>query len=503
MNHQLLLSALVLVPFAAGIISQIFSTPGRMLYTSTFGVLITAVIGCFTLHETYLNGSIFGFSKWLFMDALSAYHLSVLLIIYVLSSLFSLRYFDHELKEKNFRLVQARLFAGLWSPSLGAMILVLVSNNMGIMWVAMETTTLMTTFLICIHLTRDSLEAMWKYLLICSVGIAFAFMGTLLLRLSAKDLGLNPNEALLWTNLLANAKSLVPALVKAAFIFAIVGYGTKAGLAPMHTWLPDAHSKAPAPVSAVFSGFMLNTALYCIMRFIPITETATGGTGWSLRFLIGFGLFSITLSSAFILYQHDLKRLLAYCSLEHLGIIALGIGIGDGGTFAALFHTFNHSLCKSLSFFAAGRLGQIYQTHDMEKMTGSIRVSPVWGIGIFASILALIGLPPFSIFMSEFQLLKAAVDKGQIGVVILFILGTGIVFTSVLKHILPIAWGEPTEKKSHSPDLFSSSIIDIFLVVVPLATLVVLGIWMPEPFQAILTRSAGIIQNVQIIGSFK
>lgn len=499
MSHWALLSSLVIVPTLSGILSQVFSSQRKTMFISLSGILITVLLGIVAIYETYTHGSIFGWSDWLFLDALSAYHLSILLMVFTLSSLFSIRYFGEELQKGHFHLLQAKTFAGLWAPSLGAMILVLISNNLGLMWVGMEATTLLTSFLICVHLNRGSLEAMWKYMLVCSVGIAFAFMGTLMLRLAAKDLPLDPNQTLLWTNLMANTALLAPALVKGAFIFALVGYGTKAGLAPMHSWLPDAHSKAPGPVSAAFSGFMLNTALYCILRFVPIVEAVTGHTGWSLRLLVGFGLFSILIASAFIFFQHDLKRLLAYSTIEHLGIITLGFGLGRAGAFAALFHIFNHSLCKSLAFFSAGRLGQTFGTHDMSRMTGSFRVSPVWGTGLFAAILILIGVAPFSIFMSEFQILKAAVDAGRIGVVILFLIGTGTVFVGALWHVLPVTWDTPAEV-AHP---IATSRLDVFIVFAPLIVLLVLGFWMPGPFQSALNQAADIIQSSPSLGGVR
>jgi hydrogenase-4 component F len=192
---------------------------------------------------------------------------------------------------------------------------------------------------------------MWKYLLICSVGVGLAFMGTLVVAASATSLNVSAFDALLWTTLRDNASSLDPKALQLGFIFIVVGYGTKAGLAPMHNWLPDAHSQAPGPVSALFSGFMLNAALYCVMRYIPLVEGACGNSRWGLDLLVGFGLLSILVAAAFILFQRDVKRLLAYHSVEHMGIITLGLGLGGLGTFAALFHTLNHSLCKTGAFF--------------------------------------------------------------------------------------------------------------------------------------------------------
>lgn len=491
MNNETSLLLLLAIPIFSGILSQLCTSQKNALLVSVSGVFLTILLGCRVVAQAFSQGRLFAFHEWLFIDELSAWHLVILFLIFGLSSLFSLVYFGEEIHEKKLSLKQAKTFAGLWSPAMAAMLLVLISNNLGIMWVGMEATTLLTSFLVCVRITRSSLEATWKYMLICSVGIGFAFLGTMLLRLAAKDLPLDPNQALLWTNLMANTAFLSPDLVKAAFIFALVGYGTKAGLAPMHSWLPDAHSKAPSPVSAIFSGFMLNTALYCIMRYIPITEETLGHKGWAQSLLVGFGLFSILMASAFILFQKDMKRFLAYCSVEHLGIIALGLGLGVPGTFAALFHTLNHSLSKSLAFFAAGRLGQAFGTHDIDRMSGSLRISPIWGTGIFASILILIGIVPFSVFMSEFLLLKAAIDSNRLLVVFLFLTGTGIVFVGTLRYALPLAFSEPDASIAPLP----AKKLDAFLVITPLLLLLAFGIWMPKPMQNILNHAAAIIQT--------
>ncbi|MBI4634193.1 MAG: hydrogenase 4 subunit F [Deltaproteobacteria bacterium] len=495
MNYEIVLWSLISIPAISGLICIFAPSPKFALGIMCAGVFSAALLGLLAIEAVLLQGKIlFAAADWLFMDALSAYNLFVMIIVFCLSSLYACIYFHEELLHNNLTLKQLRQFTSLWCGALAAMTLVLLSNNLGIMWVGIEATTLITAFLICIHVSRKSLEAMWKYILICSVGVAFAFMGTLLAAASAKGVGWGSYNALLWTTLRTNAISLNPMLIKAAFIFLLVGYGTKAGLAPLHSWLPDAHSQAPAPVSAIFSGFMLNAALYCIMRYVPIVETATGNTGWGLQFLVGFGIFSIVIAAAFIIFQKDVKRLLAYHSIEHLGIIALGFGLGGLGTFAALFHTFNHSLCKTLSFFAAGRLGQIFGGHDMENMSGSLPVSPVWGIGIFCSLLALIGIAPFSLFMSEFQLIKAAVDSQAWIVLSLFLLGAGIVFVGALGHAIPLAWG--TNQKSYTP--VTATYFEAFLVFAPLAVLLVLGLWMPKTFFTALNSAANIIG---IVGS--
>jgi hydrogenase-4 component F len=369
------------------------------------------------------------------------------------------------------------------------MILVLTSNNMGILWVGIEATTLLTAFLICIPVSPTSLEAMWKYLIMCSVGVAFAFIGTLLVAAAAAPAHLAPSDTLLWTRLRASAGLLDPRLLQAGFLFLVVGYGTKAGLAPMHNWLPDAHSQAPAPVSAVFSGILLNAALYCILRYVPILEGAMGHSGWSRDILVIFGLVSILVAGAFILFQHDAKRMLAYSSVEHMGIITLGMGIGGLGTFAALFHMLNHSLTKTVAFFSAGRLGQLYGGNDMTRMGGAIRASRTWGGGFFVSVLALIGVAPFAIFMSEFQMVRASLGTGSVLVAVLFLGGTALVFVGALRHVTPVAWGD----SSLDPSRTGTTLLERSIVFLPLAALLLLGLWMPAPLWKFIERAAAIV----------
>jgi hydrogenase-4 component F len=295
---------------------------------------------------------------------------------------------------------------------------------------------------------------------------------------------------MLWTRLREVAPRLDSAPLKIGFLFLLVGYGTKVGLAPMHTWLPDAHSQAPAPVSAIFSGVMLNTALYCIIRYIPVVEAATGGTGWSLRLLALFGVVSMVVAAAFILFQRDAKRMLAYCSVEHLGIIAVGLGLGGLGTFAALFHAANHSLAKTTGFFCAGRLGQIYGTHEMRSLRGTLRAAPLWGVGLLLGLLALIGVVPSGTFASELLTVKAAVDKRSVVVLVGFLVAAGAVFIGMFGHAMAMAWGKPPREGMAE----ETSFLERAVVMLPLALLAILGLWMPQPLRDILQQAAAVVR---------
>ncbi len=313
---------------------------------------------------------------------------------------------------------------------------------------------------------------------------------------SARHLGIGASETLLWTNLRDRAASLDPVLVKASFIFLLVGYGTKAGLAPMHNWLPDAHSQAPAPVSALFSGFMLSAAMYCLMRFLPVTDAATGFAGWAHRLLAGFGLLSILVAAAFIPFQKNAKRFLAYSSLEHMGVVAFGLGLGGIGTAAALFHTLNHAFGKTLAFFSAGRLGQAAGGHEMDRLSGSMRRSPLWGMGLFGGILALVGAAPFALFMSELQILKAAVDRGPALPIVLYLAGLAVVFIGAMGHAIRLAWGESKD----SVRLERPAAAERVLVLFPLAVLLVLGVWMPGPLHGLIEKAAAVVRDAVIPG---
>jgi hydrogenase-4 component F len=480
---QLLIFALLAVPVAGAVACMLATRPRQVpaiaIAASGIALAIAAWLG-----TTVLSGNPGTVADGMFVvDAFSGFHLIVLALVFLICSLFASVYFADE-GGAHFSLGAARRFGALWLGSLAAMILVLVSNNLGIMWVGMEATTLLTAFLISFHRGRLSLEAMWKYLLICSVGIAFAFIGTIFTAAAVQSGGGGGADALLWTRLAAPGMRLDPTLMTFAFIFVLVGYGTKAGLAPLHSWLPDAHSQAPAPVSAMFSGFLLNTALYCIMRFVPPARNALGGFADGL--LVFFGVLSILVAAGFIVFQRDAKRFLAYSSVEHLGIIALGYGLGPLGTFAALFHTLNHSLSKTLAFCAVGRLGQRFGTHDMDTLSGALREDRLWGLALVCSVLSLIGAAPFAIFMSEYQLLRAAAGAQKWVVLAVFLAAASVVFISALRHLIDMAFGDT--KAPVSP--LRSRAAGYAVAIPPLAALVFLGLWLPPWLVEAIGRAA-------------
>jgi hydrogenase-4 component F len=326
-----------------------------------------------------------------------------------------------------------RCFYSLLHLFVFTMLLALASDELGLMWVAVEGTTLASVFLVSLERTRASLEASYKYLLICSVGIAIAFVGTVLVYFADVQQFGGEAHALRWTTLVRLAPALPARVVELAFVFLLVGYGTKAGLAPMHTWLPDAHSEAPAPVSALMSGVLLSVGLYAVLRFKPVVDVAAG-PGFARRLLLLLGLLSLGVAAAFLWAPSNYKRMLAYSSVEHLGIVCLGLGFGGlWGTAGAMLHIANHALAKSLLFLLSGRIRAAYRSADIAAVRGLARTMPVTGGGFLLALLALLGLPPFGLFVSELMILGAGIEAGHVGLTALVLALLIIAFAGLLR----------------------------------------------------------------------
>ncbi len=494
-TDSMLLWGALLLPALGAVICLVFPRPA-LVRRIIVGVSIAQTgLALLTARRVLIEGALIAGHEWLRVDAFSAFHLLVLALVYLASSIFAATYFRHTHGAHRFRPRIARRFGFLWLGALAAMSLLLISNNLGMMWVGMESTTLLTAFLISLYTDKLSLEAMWKYLIICSVGIAFAFMGTLLAAASVRHMPQLAGGSMSWTSLMNPTTVIDPTLMIIAFVFIMVGFGVKAGLAPVHSWLPDAHSQAPAPVSAMFSGFMLNAALYCIMRYAPLVERTLHHNFASIL-LLGFGALSMLVSAAFIVFQTDAKRLLAYHSVEHLGIIALGYGLGPIGVFAALFHTLNHSLCKTLAFCGVGRLGQYYGTHDMHAIRGALRVDRLWGLALLGSMLALIGVAPFAIFMSEYQIVRAAIAEHAWVMLAVFALGGSIIFVSALRHVMDMVYGEPSiDTPARAAITMHDGIGAVAMVGGTLGLLVILGLWLPGPLLALMQQAVRVVSG--------
>jgi hydrogenase-4 component F len=472
------------------------STKAHLLYL-VVGSWVAAVSALPGLILTWSAGELSASQEWLRLDALSALHILVLHLTFVPASCYAGRYLRHALQAGRLTPAGLRRFQALWFGTLAMMGLVLSANNLGLMWVGMEASTLILAFLFCTWNTPGALEAMWKYLLMCSVGMAIAFLGILLIAAATRDTGLPVTTALLWTNLRSCDLPLDPSLVKAGFLFLVVGFGTKAGLAPLHNWLPDAYSQAPAPVSAISSGCLLNSALYCILRCLPLAEEAGGEPGWARGVLVVLGLFSMVVAAGFLLAQRDIKRMLAYSSVEHVGIMATGFGLGGAGVFAALLHMLGHTLVKPLAFFCAGALVQRYGSPDMRRIGGVVHQVPVWGAGFVLALLALMGVAPGVLFLSEFLILKSAVEQEAWWVVTIFLVALALAFLALLRRVIAIGWNNslPPPEPSPADPATPATPATRFFIALPLLLIVLLGLCLPFGLLDWIQQAADIIEG--------
>jgi hydrogenase-4 component F len=421
------------------------------------------------------------FKDLFYIDSLSGFIIFITTLAFFLVSLYSISYFGEELRRKVITIKKLKLYYSLSNAFVLAMLLALTTQNMGVMWIAIEATTLASAFLVGFYNNERAIEAAWKYLIICSVGIAFAMLGIVLLyysstvtQIGTKISGLN------WNFLLQNASALDPSILKIAFIFILIGFGTKVGFSPMHTWLPDAHSQAPSPVSALLSGVLLNTAMYGIIRVLSIVNKSLGSSNYTGNLLIILGLLSIGTAGVFVLVQQDYKRILAYSSIEHMGIIALGLGICTPiSIFAALYHIFNHAMTKSMLFLATGNVYLKYHSKKIASIRGLIKTMPVTGVVFVLGVFAITGMPPFGIFMSEFNTVVGAIFSKHYITAALFLIFLAIVFAGFAKQMSKMFYGKNTnpEVKKGELDFIGPTVLVVLLLIT-----ICVGIYIPGPF---------------------
>ena len=392
----------------------------RTLHALTAGLtLTTALAVAVTVNRGEPLEALDGFLR---ADVLSAWMIGLIGIVAALAAAEAPRYLDHTTPARFYVLFHLFVFT---------MLLAVSTDDVGLMWVAVEGTTLASVFLVNFERTRASLEASYKYLLICSVGIAVAFLGTVLVYFAGIQQFGDEAHALRWTTLVRLAPGLAPRVMELAFVFLVVGYGTKAGLAPMHTWLPDAHSEAPPPVSALMSGVLLSVGVYAILRFKPAVDAAAR-PGFARNILLALGLLSVGVAAAFLWTSPNYKRMLAYSSVEHIGLVCLGLGFGGAlGTAGALLHIGNHALAKSVVFLLSGRIRAAYGSAEITAVGGLLRRMPSTGVPFLVAILALVGLPPFGLFVSEVMIFGAGFAQGfgavaGVGLVLLVVAFAGL-----------------------------------------------------------------------------
>jgi hydrogenase-4 component F len=434
--------------------------------------------------------------RYLRADGLTSFFLINIGVIFGLVLTYSVGYFRHTPEG---RFSSPRWFYGLVFLFLFTMVSVYLSANLGMLWIFVEATTLASALLVGYYNTAGAVEAGWKYLIVCTVGIAFALFGTITLYLAAVRGGLDPASALDWATLMNSAPALSGArdLVKLAFVFVAVGYGTKVGFVPMHSWLPDAHAEAPSPISALLSAVLLNCAMYALLRFDAITGRAIG-TGFSHKLLLIFGAISILIAGLLMIVQRDLKRLLAYSSIEHMGIVAIGVGLGGTlGLYGALLHAFNHSLAKTLLFFTAGNVREHFGTLRMERIRGMAHAMPWTSSALIIGTLAIVGMPPFGLFVSELIILTAAFAQAKYAVAVVVLIGLSVVFGALLHHFQRMLSGTATDAddgdSTHArPKLLISTFAPMAICA---AALLVLGVRIPAAFVNLLHKAMLVLQS--------
>jgi hydrogenase-4 component F len=423
--------------------------------------------------QVYLHGPFVAGGKFFFVDAFNVYLAVLTAFVSMTTAIFSRRYMRVEREHGRVGPWRMRFYHAMYQLFIFAMLLALLTNNFGVLWISMELATLATVLLVSLYRTPNAIEAAWKYFILCGVGIAQALFGTVLLYFAAERVLGVGGDALLWTNLSQVSSQLEPTVLRLAFVFLMVGYGTKVGLVPLHNWLPDAHSEGPTPISAVLSGLLLNVALYALVRCKVLVDGSTGSR-MAGNMLIGFGLLSILVASFSLLRQKDVKRLFAYSSIENMGIATFAFGIGGPiATFGALLHMLVHSLIKSAIFFTVGHAAQMHATQEMDKIRGLIKGNPVVGWAFILCAMALVGLPPFGLFTSEFLILTATMKEAPL-LTPLLLLGLGVAFAAIFRRVQPMVagvvppWQTPLAA-AHLP------------VILHLALVLILGLYLP-PF---------------------
>ncbi len=393
--------------------------------------------------NVFNHGTILSADKAFLVDSFNVYLIVLTAFIGLTTSIFSAPYMEHEKDLGKLTDRRLKLYYSMYQGFMLAMYLVLTTNNMGVMWVAMEGATLATVLLVSLYRTPESIEAAWKYFILCGVGIAQALFGTILLYYAAVQIGDGEN-ALLWSELFQHANQLNPEVLEIAFVFLLIGYGTKIGLVPLHNWLPDAHSEGPTPMSAVLSGLLLNDALYAVVRNKMLVDGATH-SNMAGYLMMGFGLLSFLVGALFLHRQKDIKRLFSYSSIEHMGLMTFAFGVGGPlATFAALLHMTVHSLTKSAIFVTVGHAAQVAGTQRMDKIRGLIRTQPKIGWGLLIGTISIAGFPPFGVFTSEFLVLLATMHSYP-WLTLPLLLGIGIAFAGLFRHIQPMVYGERPE----------------------------------------------------------
>jgi len=469
------------MPVAGGLILAAMGDRDAAPAVNVAVSLLTFLAAVALTARVIVDGPLLVLDKQFFVDPFNVFLVALTAFVGFTTSVFSRPYMRIEREHGRLTAGRLRLYHSMYQIFNFTMLLALLTNNLGILWVAMEAATLATVLLVSLYRTPASLEAAWKYFILCGVGLAQALFGTILLYFAAEKLLGAEGGALLWTELNNVKDHLEPTVLSLAFVFLLVGYGTKVGLVPLHNWLPDAHAEGPTPVSAVLSGLLLNVALYAVVRCKVLVEGSLHTT-FAKDLMMGFGLLSVVVAAFLLSRQKDIKRMFAYSSVEHMGIITFAFGMGGPvASFAGLLHMTVHSLTKSAIFFAVGHATQKAGTQVMDNIRGLITLSPGIGWGLVLGTLAILGMPPFGVFASEFLILTTAM-RDQPWATPFLLAALGVAFAAVFARVQPMVFGETTAKRlPHRPAMTP--------VFVHLLLVLVLGLWIP-PFLADWYRQA-------------
>ena len=447
------------------------------------GTGLTLIAAVFTVVQVTGGATPRGLGGLLRIDALSVWMVTLISLVAALSAAEAPR---------QIALGGARRFYPLFHLFVFTMLLAVTTDDVGVMWVAVEGTTLASVFLVNFDRTRASLEASYKYLLISSVGIALAFVGTVLVYFAYAQQAAH-HEPLRWTMLVQLAPGLPARVLEMAFVFLLVGYGTKAGLAPMHTWLPDAHSEAPAPISAMMSGVLLSVGLYAVVRYKTVLDLAVG-PAFAQRLLLALALVSLGVAAAFLWTPTNYKRMLAYSSVEHLGVVCLGLGFGGAwGTTGAVLHIANHALAKSTLFLLSGRIRKVYGSANISAVRGLLDRMPITGRAFLVAMLALLGLPPFGLFVSELMIFGAGFQAGFPALTSVALVLLVVAFGGLLRAAHRMLYGAPPAAVPASAERVSWG--STLTIALPLLLLVLTGVAWPTGLAAALDTVAAVVRR--------
>lgn len=461
---MLLLIIILGIPFFLAMGALLIRKPAVFGIANALGYMAVLIAAISLLFSTPFSSVIPAQAHFFFIDTLSRFFIVIASTVAFATALYSIGYIKKDISKGIISEKKAGYYYVFFNIFCFSMFIVPIVNNLGMLWIAIEITTLVSAFLVGFYNTKKSVEAAWKYIIICSAGIIFALLGTILFSYAFSQAGMH--KSLNWTDAMLLARTFNGNIIKVAFIFIVIGYGTKAGLAPMHTWLPDAHSQAVAPVSALLSGVLLKMAIYAILRFGVIVIKCVGFSYFG-NLLVLLGTVSLLLSCCLILVQKDLKRLLAYSSIEHIGIISIGLGLGTPWSLLGAFlHVFNHAVTKSLMFFGAGNIVAVYEKHSMSSLRGVLKVLPFTGIMLLLGMFALTGLPPFSIFMSELFIIFGAFTKGAYVIVVLLLISITVIFAGFIYHFSEMLFGKRPKDMVVAEEPLSGKLALLFLLLV-------------------------------------